>query len=168
MLTYRPAAEQDFEFLWDLHRIELRPHIESTHTGSTWQWDESGQRRVLRAVFDAGCTQIILKDGIPAGALQVAPERTRLVLAFIAIAGVFQGRGLGTLVMQHLQEHARHLSLPIELQVVKSNPAVDFYQRLGFEITRETTLLYCMRWEPENWYSRVNGLEPVGYDANLT
>lgn len=168
MLTYRPAEEQDFEFLWDLHRIELRPHIESTHTGSNWQWDESGQRRVLRAVFNAGCTQIILQDSLPVGALQVSKERTRLVLVFIAIARPFQGGRLGTAVMYHLQEHARHLALPVELQVVKSNPAVQFYQRLGFEIFRETTLLYCMRWEPENWYSRENGLELVGYSTDLT
>lgn len=163
MLTYRPAVEDDFAFLWHLHSYELRPHIENTQTELPWIWDEAGQRQVLRALFEPACTLVILVKGHPAGALQVYQERHRLVLDYIAIASRYQGCGLGTTVLKHLQQHAHHLNLPVELQVLKDNPAVRLYRRLGFEVMRLTTCTYWMRWEPPGWLDRENHLEPVGY-----
>lgn len=163
MLTYRPAVEDDFAYLWDLHCYELRPHIENLQAAQPWIWDDDGQRQVLRALFEPACTRLILVDGRPAGALQVLHERQRLVLEYIALAAPYQGRGLGTAVLQHLQEHARHLNLPIELQVARSNPALRLYWRLGFEIIRRTGLLFWLRWEPAGWRQKENGLAVVGY-----
>jgi ribosomal protein S18 acetylase RimI-like enzyme len=165
MLTYRPATERDFDFLWNLHRNELRPHILAAYPVDPWRWDDDGQRRVLRALYSPPCTRVILVAGQPAGALQVTREHNRLVLDYIALAAPYQGRGLGTCVLQHLQDRARHLNLPIELQVGRTNPALRLYRRLGFEITRTTTLLYWLRWEPQGWRQKENSLEVVGYPA---
>lgn len=163
MLTYRPAAEHDFEFLWDLHRQELRPHIEALQAAAGWRWRPARQRQVLRAFFQPQCARLVLLDGRRAGALQVTIERCRLVLDYIAIARPHQGRGLGCAVLRHLQDHASHLNRPIELQVLVNNPAVRLYKRLGFVTRRTTTLLYWLRWEPPGWMEREFFLQAAGY-----
>ena len=48
-LILRPARADEFEYVFALHKEGLGGYIESA-----WGWDEAGQRRDLRAGFDAG------------------------------------------------------------------------------------------------------------------
>jgi ribosomal protein S18 acetylase RimI-like enzyme len=43
---------------------------------------------------------------------------------------------------------ARALNLPAALQVLKTNPAKQLYERLGFQVTGETASHYLMRTTP--------------------
>ena len=48
----------------------------------------------------------------------------------------YQGRGIGTAVVQRVIEQGASSNLPITLSVVPANPrAQSLYERLGFEVT---------------------------------
>ncbi|BAJ02836.1 GNAT family N-acetyltransferase [Shewanella violacea] len=55
----------------------------------------------------------------------------------------FQGQGLGKKVMQQVLTKAKNKA--VELTVLKDNPALKLYQRLGFIITGEDEFEYHMQ-----------------------
>lgn len=48
-----------------------------------------------------------------------------------------QGRGIGAALVRGLQAEARVAGMPLKLKVLKTNPALRLYQRLGFAIVGE-------------------------------
>ncbi|MBA0086269.1 MAG: GNAT family N-acetyltransferase [Acidobacteria bacterium Pan2503] len=57
----------------------------------------------------------------------------------------FQRRGIGTAVMNRLIGEAARVNQPVRLSVVKMNPALRLYERLGFDITHEDDRKFCMK-----------------------
>jgi ribosomal protein S18 acetylase RimI-like enzyme len=60
-----------------------------------------------------------------------------------------QGKGIGTSVIQDLLHLAEHRSQAVTLAVMKINPAVRLYQRLGFHPTHEDDYKVYMRADPK-------------------
>jgi ribosomal protein S18 acetylase RimI-like enzyme len=50
----------------------------------------------------------------------------------IALSPQFRGQGIGTALLKHLLEAAKHLHPAISLSVSPNNPAIRLYERLGF------------------------------------
>jgi ribosomal protein S18 acetylase RimI-like enzyme len=129
-IILRPARVGDYDFLWRLHRLALRPAVDAI-----WGWDEDFQARRFREHFDTAGLQIVSYRGQEVGAIKVLPEENSLFLAYIAILPVLQNQGIGTaLIRQVLVEAARN-DQPVTLQVLRGNPARRLYERLGFVIT---------------------------------
>jgi ribosomal protein S18 acetylase RimI-like enzyme len=101
--------------------------------------------RLDRASHEAGFQQqwkvtqvrIIVLDGLDVGWLQSIEREDGLFIGQLFVDGAFQGRGVGTDVLHRLIDEAEESSQPVLLSVVKSNPAIRLYQRLGFCITHE-------------------------------
>ncbi len=54
-----------------------------------------------------------------------------------------QGKGTGKQLIQHLTQIARMLELPkVELNVNRANPALGFYQKMGFETVERVDIPY--------------------------
>lgn len=66
----------------------------------------------------------------------------------MAIDPTRQGRGLGTEIVRNLLAEAAAARVPVELQVLKVNPARRLYERLGFTVFAEATIHYRMRADP--------------------
>lgn len=56
----------------------------------------------------------------------------------MALLPEFQGRGIGTKLIQAVMGEAAGLGLPLRLQVLKANRARRLYERLGFHVYAET------------------------------
>jgi ribosomal protein S18 acetylase RimI-like enzyme len=56
-----------------------------------------------------------------------------------------RGHGIGTAVMHRIIDEASTAALAVTLGVVKTNPALRLYGRLGFRITHEDERKYYMR-----------------------
>lgn len=141
--TLRPAAEDDFDFLFRVKREALGEYI-----AATWGWDEDDQRERARAEPRAWPTQVIVAGGEDAGVLQVDRRGSELYVTNILLLPAFQGRGLGTAILRGLMDEAAWDGVPVTLQVLRANPrARALYERLGFVVTAGTAEHFAMRWD---------------------
>lgn len=143
-IDLRPATEDDYGFACRVHCAAMRPAVERT-----FGWDDDFQARYFRLHFDPARWEIVRYDSVDVGVLSVEEREKSLFLAIIAILPQYQGRGLGTTLIQRLQEEARQRDVPVTLQVLKTNRARNLYERLGFVLTGETDTHYQMRWSDE-------------------
>lgn len=74
-----------------------------------------------------------------------------IVLVNIALLVRFRGFGIGTCVLRDLQERALREKSPLRLSVVRDNPALALYKRLGFRTETEDEVYCRMVWNvPED------------------
>ncbi len=143
MYTLRPATNADFEFLYQLHRATMKEYIEAT-----WGWEESWQREYFQAKWEPAKRNIIQIEGEDAGVLVIENREGEHYLGLIEILPEFQGRGVGTAVIQDFLAAAQTQNLPATLHVLKSNdPARKLYERLGFTLVAEEKHKYLMKWQ---------------------
>jgi len=153
-LAVRPALPQDEIFLYDLYAAVRGPQF--AHAPITPVQREQLLRMQFRAQmssytqqFPNSCYHLVLLDGKPVGRLWVAPGDGEFHLVDIALLPSLQSKGIGTVLIQRLQQEAQKAKLPIRSTVDRFNPgSLRFHQRLGFTIVREDLLQYYMEWRP--------------------
>src|SRR5579871_462647 len=153
-LAVRPALAQDEIFLYELYRAIRGPLFALT------QLTPAQQEHLLRMQFHAqlssytqqfpnSCYHQVLLDSKPVGRLWVAPGDRAFLLVDIALHPNVQSKGLGTVLVQRLQQEAQNAKLPIKSMVDRFNPgSLKFHRRLGFQIVREDPMNYFMEWHP--------------------
>jgi ribosomal protein S18 acetylase RimI-like enzyme len=138
--SLRPATEDDYEFLYHLHAAAMGEYV-----AATWGWEESWQREYFAEKWDPSKRQIIQVNGRDAGVLVVSWRSDEIYLELIELLPIYQGRGVGTAVLQDLIARSREQQLPLVLHVLKANkPARRLYQRLGFHVVAEEEVRYKM------------------------
>ena len=143
--SLRPVTDADCLWLWSLKRATMKAYVEQT-----WgRWDDAEQADRFRSTFVPGHVQIIVTEDQDAGLLHLERSAEEIYLVNLQISPDFQNRGLGTEVMHGLFTEARTGKVPLQLQVLKVNPARRFYERIGFAVVGETATHYRMRWTPE-------------------
>lgn len=136
--SLRPANESDMPFCFALHRRTLRDHVIAT-----WgRWDDDDQWQRFMAGFVASRSRILSVGGADVGLLVVDKDTDPLRLLSIAILPEHQGQGLGTAVIRHVIAEAGDRA--VWLQVLKVNPAIALYRRLGFRTVEETDTHFRM------------------------
>jgi ribosomal protein S18 acetylase RimI-like enzyme len=73
-----------------------------------------------------------------------------LFVAQLFVDGPFQRKGIGTEVMHRLIGEAARLNQAVRLAVVKINPALRLYERLGFQTTLEDDRKFYMKRDPDS------------------
>ncbi len=142
--TLRPVDSTDFKFLYRLHRATLGPYVEQI-----WGWDEDWQRMHYEATYRPRYMQIIRVVWQDAGMISVAEYEDYFTLRQIEILPRYQGYGLGSAVIHHLQDQAAQAGKSLTLRVFKINPAQHLYLRLGFRITGEDDIHLTMHWDAD-------------------
>ena len=138
-VSLRPATQDDHDFLWWLHCHTMRSYVEQT-----WGWDENLQVRRFEEHFDPTAREIIECNGVAIGCISVERRNDLILLGVIEIAPEYQNQGIGTRLITDLQGEGKRQGVPVQLQVLRVNPARRLYQRLGFEIVGETETHYVM------------------------
>ncbi len=139
-ITRRPGSDLDREFLYALLRRSLGPHIEATYG----RWDEAWQREYFLKTTDPSKHEILESNGEAIGCLLVEERPQSLQLHRILLLPEHQNRGIGARVMQQLMARASSQGKAFRLQVFRVNPAVHFYERLGFKRIGETETHFLM------------------------
>jgi len=107
------------------------------------------QMAAYTQMYPNSCYHVVLLDGKPAGRLWFAPGDDEFHLVDIAVHPKLQSKGIGTVLVQRLQQEAVKARLPIRCSVFRFNPgSLRFHQRLGFSIVREDQTHYYMEWRP--------------------
>jgi len=153
-LAVRPALPQDEIFLYELYAAIRGPlfalaPITPAQREHLLRFQFRAQLSSYRQQFPNSCYHIVLLDGRAVGRLWVAPAHDAFLLVDIAVHPTIQGKGLGTALVQRLQQEAQKTKLPIRSTVDRFNAgSVRFHQRLGFSTVREDLLQYYMEWRP--------------------
>jgi ribosomal protein S18 acetylase RimI-like enzyme len=139
-LRLRPYQTEDFAFARQLYFETMRWAIERTLT-----WDQTQQEASFAEWFKPGEVSIIVADEAEVGWIQQRLDDDAIFLGSIYIVPRMQRRGVGTRVIRTILDAARQQSRAVTLAVMKINPAVTLYQRLGFQITHEDKHKFYMK-----------------------
>lgn len=138
----RPAAPDDYAFCKDLYFTENQWILDALHL------DRAAHEVGFPEKWKLPEVRIITVDGSAIGWLQTTIDEDALFLGQLYLARSFQRQGIGTEVLHRLIAQAARAPLPIKLTVVKINPALRLYQRLGFRITGEDEHKFHMTLDP--------------------
>jgi ribosomal protein S18 acetylase RimI-like enzyme len=153
-LAVRPALPQDEIFMYELYSAIRKPEfaqaaLTPNQLEHLIRLQFRGQLSSYTQNYPNSCYHIILVDSKPVGRLWVAPGDREFHLVDIAVHPSLQSKGIGTVLVQRLQQEARRAQLPITSCVSKFNAgSIRFHKRLGFIIIREDEINYYMQWRP--------------------
>jgi ribosomal protein S18 acetylase RimI-like enzyme len=114
----------------------------------TWGWDEAWQQIDFERRLAAYIVSIIEIEDRAVGSLWLEWKPDSLYIHEIQILPKFQGKGIGTAVVQGVIEQGAGRRFPVTLSVLPANPrAKRLYERLGFEVTHVEAPFIRMRYQ---------------------
>jgi ribosomal protein S18 acetylase RimI-like enzyme len=132
MLSYRPAAAEQYDGFFQLMAAESKDYLDSTLQLMGADWDRFAQLfHTVGQVFG-----IYSEDGC-AGFYWVEVRDAVLHLHGLILSPEFQGKGIGKQVLADLEAKYQGDVEAIELGVHRSNQrALTLYQQAGFETVK--------------------------------
>ncbi len=162
-IAIRMASAEDEEFLFRLFAAaragdfaslgldaqQLRPLLEMQYRARHFSYARN---------FPAAVNMILcLKDGTAVGRHLVERQADCYRTIDIAVLPEYRNRGVATWALRQIQQAAALESTPCRLSVLKTNPALGLYERLGYIRVSADELSYEMEWQPRG---DVEGLQP--------
>ena len=126
--TLRPSTPEDLDWLEVFYERLMRPIVELSH-----HWHPTA----FRKSFDPSITFIIQFDGEDIGMLRLQETEECIHLRDIQVRKEFQGRGVGSAILNDIISRADASGLPVRLRVLTGNRARHWYKRLGFRAVYE-------------------------------
>ncbi|MBG9990741.1 MULTISPECIES: GNAT family N-acetyltransferase [unclassified Pseudoalteromonas] len=131
------AAYSDRDYLLSLRKLTMVEHLENAGLFLT------KQQHVLRLDDQYDCSDLIVINEVPIGTLKYQTHAQYVEIMQLQIHPLHQNKGYGRAVIEQVITSAQ--SKPIKLTVLKNNPALGLYKRLGFTITDENNYEYYMQ-----------------------
>jgi ribosomal protein S18 acetylase RimI-like enzyme len=139
----RPAVPEDFEYCATLYFSGMQKYVDELNL------DRAAYVAGFRERWEVSQVRMVTLGGADIGWLQCATGEGAVFLGQLFVAPAFQRQGIGTELVKHLIEEAARAGLAVTLGVVKTNPALRLYRRLGFRTTHEDDRKFYMRCEAE-------------------
>ena len=143
MLTFEPAKPEDLEpiYTWLKGHIETYEDLQSIDYPKVIAW----VRRNIESKFSD--FRRVYWNGTLAGYYCLTPNEEKMELDSLYIFPEFQGRGIGTSILQKCLEES---PCSLFLYVFKANiRAFELYQRMGFQVVKELKTRYIMEYEKQ-------------------
>jgi ribosomal protein S18 acetylase RimI-like enzyme len=134
--VFASTRQDEFRFLEEQQKQAL---IRMQYNAQRFQYDEG---------FPQAESRIILLDDRPAGRMLVDECEREFVLIDIALLPEHRKLGIGTQLLNKLLHRAVVARKPIRLHVLKSNPALHLYERLGFLRVGDDSMYLEMVFQP--------------------
>ncbi|WP_145413686.1 GNAT family N-acetyltransferase [Paenibacillus xylanexedens] len=128
----RQATQEDREQLANLRALVLYDDL--TRLG---RYDEIRVRERFRNTFQPEHTQVLELEGRLIGCVSLKPGNGELLLEHFYIDPDYQGRKLGTKVLNMLFEQESVKGRRVTLNVLQGSPARRLYERFGFTVDDE-------------------------------
>lgn len=136
-VTLRPITDADASFLYEIYASTRVEELAPTN------WDDEQKTAFLRQQFTAqhahyqehfrdASFDLLLSGGRPIGRLYVRRLPGEIRIVDIALLPDWRGRGIGGAIVERLIAEAHASGKPVRIHVEKQNPALRFYERLGF------------------------------------
>ena len=150
-LSLRAATSDDEPFLFEVFvgtRLDEFRFLDEQQQQAIIRMQYNAQRSQYDDGFPEAESSIILLDGVPAGRMIVNESEREFSLVDIALLPEYRKAGVGTRLLKELLDRAVVARKPIRLHVLKSNPALRLYERLGFSLANEESMYLEMTFEP--------------------
>ena len=143
-----PAVKEDLEFGRKVHHEAYREMV----TRQYGSWDEPIQDQFFTNTWFRHPHQIIVdEENDKCGYCAIERTDTEIVLREIAILPHWQGRGIGSRIINSLIEEGHERGMPVKLNVMKTNSrARKLYERLGFIQFDESDTHFLMERSCQN------------------
>lgn len=152
--SLRAVDDSDYPFLTELY-ISTR-----------WQemqqapWTDQQRLQFLQQQFDAqtehyrvhypeASRQIIVVKHQPAGRLYLDNSDHEIRIVDIALLPQFCGQGIGGKILKTILETGDQAHKAVSIHVEKNNPALNLYQRLGFQQQKDVGVYWFMSRLPQ-------------------
>ena len=118
----------------------------------TYMLAELFNDRALRDLIDSGQQRflILAEDDVPTGFAAHGPRPGNAAihkLHKLYVLPSAQGKGFGRLMLGHVTRHLVYTGVRyLDLNVNRNNPAVKFYERIGFSVLREEDIAIGPYW----------------------
>jgi GNAT superfamily N-acetyltransferase len=153
-ITTRAVKPEDQSFLIELYKSSRGDDLRGLG------WDEPRISEFLDMQYEAqqnfydsdyrdAADELILLGDQPIGRLMIELHAHEIRCIDLGLLPEYRARGLGTGIIQKLQERATREKKPLRLQVIRFSRAVNLFDRLGFVRTSETGTHFQMEWTPE-------------------
>lgn len=118
-------------FLLQLREIAMDPH----HRAAGIVQTPAEMEERVRSHWDEA--QVVELGGLPVGLWKLWRQPEAWWILQVQLMPEAQGQGIGAALVRGLQAEARAAGMPLKLKVLKTNPALRLYRRLGFAIVGE-------------------------------
>lgn len=153
-VTLRPVTPDDKGFLYQVYSSTREQEL------APLPWDAEAKESFLEMQFKAQQQyyqqqyadaefQIILCDSRPVGRLYVDRRDDELRIIDIALLPEHRNAGIGSALLNDLLGEAAEAGKPVRIHVERFNPALRWYERLGFTHIGDTGVYYLMEWRPD-------------------
>jgi ribosomal protein S18 acetylase RimI-like enzyme len=153
-IRLRNAAAADEPFLFALFACDkalefaplgwspeqLQPLLEMQYRARRQSWAQ-----VYPAAVDS---ILVLDDGTPVGRQLVDWQTDHYRLVDLAVLAEYRNRGIGSWVFRAAQERAAAEDVALRLRVLRTNPALRLYERLGFTEIARDEFAFELEWRP--------------------
>ncbi|KZN45430.1 GNAT family N-acetyltransferase [Pseudoalteromonas luteoviolacea] len=140
--TLRKANDGDLDFLLSLRRITMDNYLLSDGV------DISDKEHIFRIKYNFEDAQIIQVNNKNIGLFKASfiSEKSQWYIFQIQILPSYQGFGIGRKLITDLCDKAKKDKLSVGLSVLKSNPAKNLYDALGFQVVGSDCSEYEMEY----------------------
>ena len=104
------------------------------------------QDKHYRANYPGAEFQIIQADGEAAGRLYVHRRENEIRIMDIALLPDYQRRGIGTMLLEKILAEGADSGKKVSIHVEAFNPALHWYERLGFKKVAIHGVYHLMEW----------------------
>jgi ribosomal protein S18 acetylase RimI-like enzyme len=150
-----PIAPSDEPFLYQTFASTRSDEMALTG------WNAQQQELFLRMQYDAQRTSyrmqmpdaeywLIRRDEMAAGRLILHRTSEKIHVVDIALIPDFRGLGIGSELMQAIMQEASLAGKSIGLHVERFNPALRWYEQLGFTVIGSGPIYLEMVWRPQS------------------
>lgn len=136
-----PATAADRDYLLALRKLTMVEHLEQSGQFLTEQEHQA------RLDVNYHCFFIVRHNDCNVGAIKVLSSDSVIEILQFQMHPSHQSRGYGAAIMRQVIETAR--PRPVRLTVLKQNPALRLYLRLGFCVMAEDHYEYHLQYQPD-------------------
>lgn len=135
----RPAKADDYEFARALYLNSMKPLLSELDA-----WDADKIDAAFQGYFIVDEVRVVTLDGSDVGWIQVSTTPTELCLDQIHLVDEVHNRGIGGKLIRDVLDQAFAQGKNVSLSLVKGNPAMHLYERMGFRLVSEDETKYHM------------------------
>ena len=140
-ISFRPAQESDINYLLQLRMETMTEHLVNS------SMEVSEENHLSRILYQFESAKLIYVDGKEAGLLKVIEDEQKVEIIQIQISPAYQEKGIGESIIKPILNDALSKNLPVQLSVLKSNRAINFYKKLGFKVIGEDTNSFKLEYK---------------------